>query len=58
MQTIPFDDDAQASHDDLVALWTLRLLDAGARKALADLAGGKDYGYDVSAWRKVFDRGR
>lgn len=36
MQTIPFDDDAQASHDDLVALWTLRLLDAGARKALAD----------------------
>jgi HEAT repeat protein len=28
-----------------------------ARKALADLAGGKDYGYDVAAWRKVFDRG-
>lgn len=29
-----------------------------ARKALADLAGGQDYGYDVAAWRKVFDRGR
>jgi len=29
-----------------------------ARKALADLAGGKDYGYEVSAWRKVFDRGK
>lgn len=28
-----------------------------ARKALADLAGGEDYGYDVAAWRKVFDRG-
>ena len=29
-----------------------------ARKALADLAGGQDYGYDMAAWRKVFDRGR
>ena len=29
-----------------------------ARKALADLAGGKDYGYDQAAWRKVFDRGQ
>ncbi len=29
-----------------------------ARKALADLAGGSDYGYDVTAWRKIFDRGR
>jgi len=29
-----------------------------ARKALAGLAGGEDYGYDASAWRKVFDRGR
>lgn len=28
-----------------------------ARKALADLAGGRDYGYDMSAWRKIFDRG-
>jgi hypothetical protein len=29
-----------------------------ARKALSDLAGGRDYGYDVPAWRKVFDRGQ
>lgn len=29
-----------------------------ARKALASLAGGEDYGYDMAAWRKVFDRGR
>jgi HEAT repeat protein len=29
-----------------------------ARKALAELAGGNDYGYDVTAWRKAFDRGR
>jgi HEAT repeat protein len=29
-----------------------------ARKALADLAGGDDYGYDVAAWRKIFERGR
>lgn len=29
-----------------------------ARKALADLAGGNDYGYDVTAWRKAFDRGQ
>ncbi len=29
-----------------------------ARKALADLAGGTDYGYDVAAWRKAFDRGQ
>ncbi len=29
-----------------------------ARKALADLAGGTDHGYDVAAWRKTFDRGR
>lgn len=28
-----------------------------ARKALVELAGGNDYGYDVSAWRKAFDRG-
>lgn len=28
-----------------------------ARKALAALAGNKDYGYDLAAWRKVFDRG-
>lgn len=29
-----------------------------ARKALARLAGNKDYTYDVSAWRKVFERGQ
>ena len=29
-----------------------------ARKALAALAGNEDYGYDVAAWRKVFERGR
>lgn len=29
-----------------------------ARKALAALAGEVDYGYDVSAWRKVFERGQ
>jgi hypothetical protein len=28
-----------------------------ARKALAQLAGGVDHGYDVGAWRKTFDRG-
>lgn len=28
-----------------------------ARKALMALAGNKDYGYDLVAWRKVFDRG-
>lgn len=28
-----------------------------ARKALAALAGNKDYGYDLAAWRKTFDRG-
>ncbi|MEZ6037109.1 MAG: hypothetical protein R3F29_06490 [Planctomycetota bacterium] len=29
-----------------------------ARKALAALAGNVDYGYDVAAWRKVFERGQ
>ncbi|HEB54203.1 MAG TPA: HEAT repeat domain-containing protein [bacterium] len=28
-----------------------------ARKALAALAGDRDYGYDVAAWQKVFERG-
>ena len=28
-----------------------------ARHALAALAGNTDYGYDVAAWRKVFERG-
>ena len=29
-----------------------------ARKALQELAGHADYGYDVAAWRKAFDRGK
>ncbi|MFK7740339.1 MAG: HEAT repeat domain-containing protein [Planctomycetota bacterium] len=29
-----------------------------ARKALMALAGNKDYGYDVAAWQKQFDRGQ
>ncbi len=29
-----------------------------ARKALQELAGQADYGYDVAAWRKAFDRGQ
>lgn len=29
-----------------------------ASKALAELAGGVDHGYDVAAWRKTFDRGQ
>lgn len=29
-----------------------------ARKALQELAGQQDYGYDVAAWRKAFERGR
>ena len=28
-----------------------------ARKALQALAGHVDYGYDVGAWRKAFERG-
>jgi hypothetical protein len=28
-----------------------------ARKALARLAGDKDYSYDISAWQRVFERG-
>lgn len=37
---------------------TVQNVRLSARKALADLAGGDDYGYDVGAWRKVFERGR
>jgi hypothetical protein len=29
-----------------------------ARLALAALAGDRDYGYDVTAWKKVFERGQ
>lgn len=53
---------AQDFIDDLLYLLgpqeTVQNVRLHARKALADLAGGKDYGYDVAAWRKVFDRGR
>jgi hypothetical protein len=37
---------------------TVQNVRLSARLALADLAGGQDYGYDVGAWRKIFERGR
>jgi HEAT repeat protein len=53
---------AQDHADDLIALLgpqeTVQNVRLCARKALSDLAGGADYGYDAPAWRKVFDRGR
>jgi HEAT repeat protein len=53
---------AQDQAGDLIALLgpaeTVQNVRLYARKALASLAGGADYGYDVEAWRKVFDRGR
>ncbi len=52
---------AQAQWTDLLELLgpqeTVPNVRLTARKALAELAGGNDYGYDVSAWRKAFDRG-
>lgn len=52
---------AQQYAGDLIELLkpaeTVQNVRLHARKALADLAGGEDHGYDVSAWRKVFDRG-
>ena len=52
---------AQAHWADLVALVepreTTENVRLAARKALAELAGGVDHGYDVAAWRKTFDRG-
>jgi hypothetical protein len=52
---------AQTHWEQLLALigpqetvQNVRLL---ARKALAELAGGVDHGYDLAAWRKTFDRG-
>ncbi len=53
---------AQSHADDLIELLgpqeTVQNVRLHARKALADLAGGRDVGYDVAAWRKVFDRGQ
>lgn len=53
---------AQTHSKDLIALLgpqeTVQNVRLCARKALADLAGGVDYGYDVIAWRKIFDRGQ
>jgi HEAT repeat protein len=53
---------AQANVPDLLQLLgpqeTVQNVRLTARKALADLAGGADYGYDVSAWHKAFDRGQ
>ncbi|MBX3465207.1 MAG: HEAT repeat domain-containing protein [Planctomycetes bacterium] len=52
---------AQQYAPDLIALLgpqeTTQNVRLHARKALADLAGGRDFGYDAAAWRKVFDRG-
>lgn len=53
---------AQSHWRDLLALLgpqeTVQNVRLSARTALGDLAGNQDYGYDVTAWRKVFDRGR
>lgn len=53
---------AQSHWEDLLALLgpqeTVQNVRLAARTALGDLAGNQDYGYDVTAWRKVFDRGR
>lgn len=52
---------AQKHWRDLLALMepseSVQNVRLHARKALAALAGNKDYGYDLAAWRKVFDRG-
>lgn len=52
---------AQAHWRDLVALLepqeAVQNVRLTARKALVELAGGVDHGYDVAAWRKTFDRG-
>ena len=53
---------AQEQWQELLALLepteTVQNVRLHARKALAALAGNRDYGYDVAAWRKVFDRGQ
>ncbi|MFY9342286.1 MAG: HEAT repeat domain-containing protein [Planctomycetota bacterium] len=52
---------AQAQWPQLLALLspaeTVQNVRLHARKALAELAGGVDHGYDVAAWRSTFDRG-
>ncbi len=52
---------AQDQWPQLVALLapqeTVQNVRLHARKALQELAGGTDHGYDVAAWRKTFDRG-
>ncbi|MCK5945052.1 MAG: HEAT repeat domain-containing protein, partial [Planctomycetes bacterium] len=52
---------AQQHWQDLLKLLepqeTVQNVRVHARKALAALAGNKDYGYDLAAWRKVFERG-
>ncbi|HEX6811200.1 MAG TPA: HEAT repeat domain-containing protein [Planctomycetota bacterium] len=53
---------AQDHATDLIELLgpqeTVQNVRLHARKALQDLAGGTDYGYDVKAWRKIFERSR
>ena len=53
---------AQDHWQDLLALLspaeTSQNVRLHASKALAELAGGVDHGYDVAAWRKTFDRGQ
>jgi hypothetical protein len=51
---------AQDHWQDLLALLkpqeSVQNVRLSARKALARLAGNHDYGYDVAAWQKVFER--
>lgn len=53
---------AQQYWQDLLALLspaeTSQNVRLHASKALAELAGGVDHGYDLQAWRKTFDRGQ
>lgn len=53
---------AQKHAEDLIALIgpkeSVPNVRLAARKALQELAGQQDYGYDVAAWRKAFERGR
>ena len=51
---------SQSHAEDLIALLgpeeTVPNVRLHARKALQELAGQGDYGYDVDAWRKAFER--
>lgn len=53
---------AQAKALDLLGLLepgeTVQNVRMAARKALAELAGGADYGYDIGTWRRFFERNR